>query len=65
MIIRPTDVSDDYMVSLAGVTKAAKLLGVDCNCQLQSMWRVEIDGDERSAFIELAREEGLKANGRN
>ena len=64
MVIRPTDVHDDYIVALAGVTAAAKALGIECNCKLTSQWLVKIDGNERASFLELAREEGLKALGR-
>lgn len=64
MVIRPTDVHDDYMVAFAGVTQAAKLLEVECNCTLQSTWLVKIEDKDRAAFLSLAREEGLKANGR-
>jgi len=36
---------------------AAEALGIQCNCTLASMWRVEIDGNEREVVLELAREE--------
>ena len=64
MIIRPADVHADYMVALIGVTTAAKLLGIECNCKLSSQWLVKIGGNERASFLELAREERLKETGR-
>ena len=64
MIIRPTDVHEDYDVALAGVIEAARALGIKCNCTLASQWLVNMDGNERASFLELAREEGLKMLGR-
>ena len=40
MIIRPTDVHADYMVALAGVLQAGKLLDIEVSCKLKSMWLV-------------------------
>ncbi len=65
MIIRPTDVHENYDVALAGVSAAARALGIEFNCSLMSLWLIKIDGDERASFLELAREEGLKAFGRD
>jgi len=61
MIIRPGDVHDDASKAKLGVMLAAEALGIKCNCLLMSMWRVEINGNEREAFIVLAREEAENA----
>ena len=39
-----------------GVGLAAEAMGIKCDLRLQSMWRAEVDGNEREAFLELARE---------
>ena len=56
MIIRPSEVHDDPERARLGVGLAAEALGIECNMKLQSQWLVKIDGNERQAFIELARE---------
>ncbi len=57
MMIRPSDVHDDFGRAKIGVMAASQALGIDCDCRLMSMWRVDIDGNERETFLELAREE--------
>jgi len=57
MIVRPGEIHDNASKAKLGVMLAAEALGIQCNCTLASMWRVEIDGDERAAFLELAWEE--------
>jgi hypothetical protein len=56
MIIRPSEVHDDLARARLGVGLAAEALGVECNLNLTSQWLVKIDGNERAAFLELARE---------
>jgi hypothetical protein len=56
MIIRSFDVHEDVGRAKFGVLLAAKELGIECNCKLSSQWIVKIDGNEREAFLELARE---------
>jgi hypothetical protein len=57
MIIRPSDVHDDAAKARLGVGLACEALGVECDLRLSSQWMVKIDGNERAAFIELAKEE--------
>ena len=54
MIIRPTDVHDDYTTALAGVIHAARALGIECNCKLSSQWLVKIDEAQRTEARILA-----------
>lgn len=61
MIISPCDVHDDFGRAKIGVVKAAQALGIEFNCNLTSQWLVKIDGNERAAFLELAREEAENA----
>lgn len=56
MIIRPGEVHANYHKARLGVGLAAKVLGVECNLQLMTMWRVEIGAADGQAFLELARE---------
>jgi hypothetical protein len=56
MIIRPTDIHADTGRAKIGLVTAARDLGVGVDCRLSSMWRVDIDGNERESFLELARE---------
>lgn len=56
MIIRPSDVHENWDRALLGVLQIAKDLGVECQCKLKSQWIVKIDGNERETFLELARE---------
>jgi hypothetical protein len=56
MIIRPGEVHEDCGRARLGVGLAAEALGIRCNLTLQSMWTVDVDGNEREAFLELARE---------
>jgi len=56
MIIRPSDVHENHDKARLGVMQAAKILGIECNCNLQMQWLVKIDGNDLSAFLELARE---------
>lgn len=60
MIIKPTDIHEDFGKAKLGVQLAAEALGIECNCTLTTMWKVGIDEKERKAFVSLAREE---ANG--
>ena len=60
MIIRPTDVCEDVDAAKYGVVMTARALGIEFNCTLTSQWLVKIDGNERQAFIEMAREEAAK-----
>jgi len=57
MIVKPGDVHGDAVKAKLGVMLTAEALGVKCNCTLASIWRVEIDGNERETFLKLAREE--------
>lgn len=57
MIIRPTDVCEDVDAAKYGVVKAAQALGIEFSCNLTTQWLIKIDGNEREAFLELAREE--------
>jgi len=57
MIIVPSDIHTDVDKARFGVVAASIALGIECNCKLSSMWRVDIDGGEREIFLELAREE--------
>ena len=57
MIIRPSEVDDDAVKARLGVGLACEALGVECDLRLSSQWMVKIDGNERAAFIELAKEE--------
>lgn len=60
MVIRPSDIHvDSDKAKLAAVT-VARALCVECDCRLSSMWRIDIDGNERETFLELAREEAEK-----
>ena len=56
MIISPGEVHQDSDKARLGVGLACEALGIQCNLKLQSMWQVQIDGNERAAFLELARE---------
>ena len=60
MIIRPSDVHEDAAHARLGVGLAAEALGVACDLRLSSQWLVKIDGNERSAFLELAKEEAKR-----
>ena len=60
MIIRPSDVHEDAARARLGVGLAAEALGVECNLRLSSQWLVNIDGNERTAFLELAKEEAQR-----
>ncbi len=62
MIIRPSDVHKDAGKAKLGVMLAARELGIECNCTLSSQWIVRIDGNERDAFLELAREAAENPN---
>ena len=57
MIVRPWDVHADPERARLGVGLAAEALGVECDLRLSSQWLVNIDGNERTAFLELAKEE--------
>ena len=56
MIIRPSDIHADTGRAKIGLVTAARDLGIGVDCRLSSMWRVDIDGNEREAFLELAKE---------
>jgi len=56
MIIRPSEVHDDPERARLGVGLAAEALGIECNLKLSTQWLVKVNGDERVAFLELARE---------
>ena len=60
MIIRPSDIHEDAARARLGVGLAAEALGVECDLRLSSQWLVKIDGNERTAFIELAKEEAAR-----
>ena len=65
MIIRPSEVHDDWGLAKVSVGLAAKALDIECNLTLSSQWLIKIDGNERETFLELAREEAAKvANGK-
>jgi hypothetical protein len=56
MVFRPTEISEDVDKAKMGFIRAARSLGVKFNCQLQTMWCVELYDEERTTFLELARE---------
>jgi len=56
VIIRPGDVHDDAAKARLGVGLAAEALGIECNLKLQSMWKVEVDGNDAKTFLEFARD---------
>jgi hypothetical protein len=56
MLIKPSDVHVDPEKARLGVGLTAKALGIECDLRLSSQWLVKIDGNERAAFLELARE---------
>jgi hypothetical protein len=56
MIIRASEIHGDPERARLGAGLAAEALGIKCDLRLQSMWRVEVDGNDREAFLELARE---------
>ena len=56
MIIRPTDIHEDFGKAKLGFVQAADALGVEFDCKLMSMWRVDINGNELETFLQLARE---------
>jgi len=62
MIVQPGEVHENHDRARLGVGLAAEALGIKCDLRLMSMWRVEIDGNEREAFLELAREEARKGD---
>jgi hypothetical protein len=56
MIIRPGDVHENFDRAKLGVGLAAEALGIKCNLQLMTMWKVDVDGNDAKTFIEFARE---------
>lgn len=56
MIVHPSDIHPDFGKAKIGFCRAARDLDLDINCQLASMWRVEIDRYDLKTFLELARE---------
>ncbi len=64
MVVRPSEVHGEFEVAKVGVLTACRLPGVQCNCNLSTQWKVDIDGNERASFLELAREEGIRVMGR-
>ena len=56
MIIRPADIHEDSARARLGVGLACEALGILCNLKLSSQWIVDINGNERATFVELARE---------
>ncbi len=56
MVIRSTDICEDSGRARLGVGLAAKALGVECNMDLLTLWRVNISDGDRQAFIDIARE---------
>lgn len=61
MIIQAGDVHGDIRKARIGVMRAAEALGIKHDCRLSQSWMVGIDGNERLAFLELAREEAENA----
>jgi len=57
MIIRPTDIHYDINRARMSAITIARDLGVECDCRLSTMWRVDIDGNELTTFLEMCREE--------
>lgn len=60
MVIRPADIHEDSDKARLGVGLACEALGILCNLKLSSQWLVDINGNERATFIELAREAAQK-----
>jgi hypothetical protein len=60
MILKPTDIHDDPDKAKLGFVRAATALGVGFNCNLTTLWKVEIDEKERKAFVTLAQEESRR-----
>ena len=56
MLVRSWEVHPDPGRAKFGVVTAAHDLGIEFDCRLASMWRVAIDGVEREAFLEIAKE---------
>lgn len=56
MIIRSFNVDVDQEKARLGVMLAAEALGIKCDCRLQTMWRVDIDGGDFATFLEFARD---------
>ena len=56
MIIRPTDIHEDTDKARLGFVQAAKELGVEFNCHLTTMWKIDLTPAEVAVFLELARE---------
>ena len=56
MIIRPTEVHENWDRAYLGVGLAAEALGIECNLKLHSQWLIKIDSKDLSTFLELARE---------
>ena len=56
MIVRPWDVHADPERARLGVGLAAEALGIECKLELQTMWVVQVDGNDLATFLELARE---------
>lgn len=59
MMLRPSDIHVDAEKARLGVGLAAEALGVKCDCRLQTMWRVELEGGDLKAFIEIAKEAAI------
>ena len=55
--IYPSDVHRDTDKAKLGVVAAAEALGVKCDVRLSSAWFIFIEREDRTAFLEFAREE--------
>ena len=56
MLIRPSDIHEDWDKARIGFLRAAVSLGLNFNASLMSMWKLEIKDNELATFLELAKE---------
>jgi hypothetical protein len=54
MIIHSTDIHPDFDKAKLAFVHVARDLGVEYDCRLRTMWRIDIDGNELTTFLELA-----------
>jgi hypothetical protein len=61
MIIRSTDISEDFGRAKTGFIKAARELGVEFNCGLMTLWRIDVCENDVQSFTELAKQKGKES----